>query len=273
MTKSRNVWISIGVGASSVALLAASVGVAQAQGENGSKSQRGPVSSLIEDNTISSTQAEAIKSALESARTANRDKVLTALVADGTITQAQADSLASETGKLNKAMRELVQGLDSATAQKIRSALEESREAAMTSVLATLVSAGTITQEQADAVIANKPGKSMGNKGQGGKGQQGKGQQSLGGKANPLVANGTITEEQAKAVHSALDAARDSAQTAVLSQLVTEGVITQSQADAIEANKPKGNRPEGKGSGMKGRGHGENGQRGSANQGATGPQA
>lgn len=222
MSKTKKIWTGVGVGASAVALIAASVGVAQAQGDNASKSQRGPVTSLVEDNTLTAIQGDEIKSALETARTASRDGVLASLVADGTITQAQADEFASAigTGKPGKLIRSLVESLDAETVQKIRAAFDTGRDSAMSSALDSLVSDGTITQEQADAVVANKPVK-----GQGGKGQ--------GGRSNSLVTDGTITQEQANSVRTALKAARESAQEAVLGQLVSDGVITQTQADAF----------------------------------------
>jgi competence protein ComGC len=227
MSKTKKIWTSVGVGASAVALLAASVGVAQAQGDNASKSQRGPVTSLVEDNTLTSVQGDEIKSALETARTASRDSVLASLVADGTITQAQADEFASAigTGKPGKQIKSLVESLDAETAQKIRAAFDTGRDSAMSSALDSLVSDGTITQEQADAVVANKPAKGQGGKGRGDKGQ--------GGRTNPLVTDGTITQEQANSVRTALEAARDAAQETVLSQLVSDGIITQSQADSF----------------------------------------
>lgn len=227
MSKTKRIWTGVGVGASAVALLAASVGVAQAQGENASKSQRGPVTSLVEDNTLTTIQGDEIKTALETARTASRDSVLASLVADGTITQAQADEFASAmgTGKPGKQIRSLVESLDAEAAQKIRAAFEAGRDSAMSSALASLVSDGTITQEQADAVVANKSAK-----GQGGKGQ---GKREKGGKSNPLVTDGTITQEQANSVRTAIEAARESAQETVLGQLVSDGIITQSQADAF----------------------------------------
>lgn len=222
MSKTKKIWTGVGVGASAVALLAASVGVAQAQGDNASKSHRGPVTSLVEDNTLTTIQGDEIKSALETARTASRDSVLAALVADGTITQAQADEFASAigTGKPGKQIKSLIESLDAETAQKIRAAFDTGRDTAMSSALDSLVSDGTITQEQADAVVANKPAK----------GHDGKGQ---GSKSNPLVTDGTITQEQANSVRTALEAAHDAAQEAVLGQLVSDGVITQTQADAF----------------------------------------
>ena len=93
-------------------------------------------------------------------------------------------------------------------------------DAAKASVLSSLVSKGTITQAQADAITAA---------GRGG--------------VRDLVANGTITKDQAKAVGEAMRAARGSDApgshlASVLSSLVSKGTITQAQADAITAAKP-----------------------------------
>ena len=60
-----------------------------------------------------------------------------------------------------------------------------------------------------------------------------------GGALRPLVSAGTITSTQAKAVHDQLhadhDAAKSSARSTALSTLVSEGTLSQSQADAVAA--------------------------------------
>jgi polyhydroxyalkanoate synthesis regulator phasin len=83
-------------------------------------------------------------------------------------------------------------------------------QANVKNALAGLVTAGTITQDQANKVVqayANRPQSS----GQHGSYQQGTGQQSTGQRQNPmltpLVSNGTLTQAQATAIEQAIRAA------------------------------------------------------------------
>lgn len=93
------------------------------------------------------------------------------------------------------------------------------------SSLDSLVSAGTITQAQADAVLkAYTP-------------VEGKGivQRIRRNPMEELVTAGTITQAQADAINTALKAGRESKKTTedVLKDMVTAGTITQAQADAV----------------------------------------
>ena len=107
----------------------------------------------------------------------------------------------------------------------------------MTSVFKTalskLVTNGTITQTQADAVQKDMPDKGAP-----------KGERK--GPMSELVTAGTITQAQADSIGEAVKAARDSGKTIkeVLDGLVTAGTITQAQEDAIvkamPANDDKG---------------------------------
>ena len=67
-----------------------------------------------------------------------------------------------------------------------------------------------------------------------------------GGALRPLVTAGTITSEQATAVHDQMKADREAAkatsQSTALRTLVTEGAITQAQADAVAAADREGMR-------------------------------
>lgn len=92
-----------------------------------------------------------------------------------------------------------------------------------------LVSAGTITQAQADAVTkAYTPGE--------GREMRGKEvrQVFLRNPMDALVTAGTITQAQADAINSAMKSIRESKKTAedVLKELVSAGTITQTQSDA-----------------------------------------
>ncbi|MBC9785375.1 hypothetical protein H1S01_12740 [Heliobacterium chlorum] len=92
-------------------------------------------------------------------------------------------------------------------------------------ILSSLVTAGTITQAQADLITAALPQPP---------------QNSL----NQLVTNGTVTQDQLNAILQALhgnkqgDLKGDKRENP-LTKLVSDGVITQAQADAIKAKFPK----------------------------------
>jgi uncharacterized membrane protein len=102
-----------------------------------------------------------------------------------------------------------------------RAEKEAEREAARASILAGLVSEGTLTQSQADAIAAaDKRG------------------------MRDLVRDGTVDREDLQALRAALQdyraenrdakkAEREAARDAVLAGLVSDGTLTQSQADAI----------------------------------------
>jgi len=91
--------------------------------------------------------------------------------------------------------------------------------------LDSLVTAGTITQTQEDAVLKTLP--TSDRKG----GMQAPGKNPM----DSLVTAGTITQAEADAIQKALDAGRDSKVTmkVTLDSLVTAGTITQAQEDAV----------------------------------------
>ena len=105
-------------------------------------------------------------------------------------------------------------------ADAIQKAMEAGRESktTMRETLDSLVTAGTITQVQEDAIVKAQP--------------------ERGQHKNPmvnLVTAGTITQVQADAIGEALKSSRDSGKTGkeVLDGLVTAGTITQAQEDAV----------------------------------------
>lgn len=106
----------------------------------------------------------------------------------------------------------------------------EKMSAIYQSVLESLVSAGTITQAQADAITAGRPNKD----GKVRTFDKSKGPWSR------LVTDGTITQAQADAIKEAMKSARDANKsfTDVIAELVSAGTITQAQADAITAGRP-----------------------------------
>ena len=164
-------------GASAIAVATALVGVgtvASADDASGaSKGKGGVLSQLEDDGTLTSDEMTAVKDALRAQRTENRTEkqaereaarasILAGLVSDGTLTQSQADAIAAA-GK--RGMRDLVRDgtIDRDDMQALKAALQDfraqnrdakkvEREAARDAVLDGLVSDGTLTQSQTDAI-------------------------------------------------------------------------------------------------------------------------
>jgi competence protein ComGC len=146
------------LGASAIALLIASTGVAQAHNAgNGG----GPGSSLVADGTLTEVQATAVRDAMRASKEVQKDAAIAALVTAGTITQTQADALEAAEGDRG-AMRALIADgtFTKAEVQELRTAIKsnkaQDRDAQFDAVLSKLVSNGTITQGQADAIKASK---------------------------------------------------------------------------------------------------------------------
>ena len=114
----------------------------------------------------------------------------------------------------------------------------EEMSAIYQSTLDALVSKGTITQDQADAITENMSAR--GNKEMPAKDSK---TALTGERKSPfskLVSDGTITQEQVDAVREAMKTAKDSDQTKsdILDELVSAGTINQNQADAITESMP-----------------------------------
>lgn len=153
---------------------------------------------------------------------------LSGLVADGTLTSA-------ELGAVKDALE--------AQREAGRADHEAEKKAARDAALSSLVGAGTLTTAQAEAIAAaDRSG------------------------LRDLVRAGTVTREQLRALHDAMEAADDESRedhraekdaevAAVLAALVAKGTLTQAKADAVSA--ALADRPE------RGMGHrGPNGDRG-----------
>jgi hypothetical protein len=170
MMSTRTFTTRAAIAAGTIALafvgIAGTAGSASAAGmHNGSG--KAPLSSLVTAGTITQAQATAIKSAMVASRTANRaahDRVeattIAGLVSRGTLSQAQADAITSAEGR--QAMRALVTSgvITRELAKQVHGAVKTAMAAVVTKpeqVLGSLVSAGTITQAQADAITAARP--------------------------------------------------------------------------------------------------------------------
>jgi hypothetical protein len=171
MRKSRKIVIT-GAAIASAAALAIS-GTATASAHEGGKGngegkagKGGALASLVEEGTISSDEATAIREAMQAShdgdkearqaeRAAAKAEILADLVADGTLTQAQADAIsAAEKGGMRELIangtidREDVQALKSAMrdgSAADREAKQAERAAERDAVLDALVADGTLT--------------------------------------------------------------------------------------------------------------------------------
>ncbi len=162
----KNLVTGVALGASAIALLISSTGVAQAHGSNGGSTANegkrgGLTSSLVANGTMTQAQATAVRDAMRAAAEAKKDTALAAMVTAGTLTQAQVDAFKSAAG-VKSAMRTLIADgiFTQEQAQALRTSLKATmtadREAQIDAVLSELVSKSTITQAQADAIKANK---------------------------------------------------------------------------------------------------------------------
>jgi competence protein ComGC len=127
------------------------------------------LSSLVKSGTITQAQADAIKTALKSARKSDKSikDALDSLVKAGTITQAQKDAvlkaMPSKDGihghreHFKSKINELVKAgtITQAQADAIKTALKSARKSDKTfkEALDDLVKAGTITQAQEDSIL------------------------------------------------------------------------------------------------------------------------
>lgn len=176
--KKSSKWITgAALGAGTLALVLGSVGVAQAHNASGGSSQGegkrgGGQSSLVVAGTITQAQADAVRTAMQSAHEATESAALTQLVQKGTFTQAQADAVAAVESRGGKGALIADGTVTRVQLQALGEAMRAAHDASKTKVLQSLVSNGTITQSQSDAIAAAKAEGGRGMKGQGhGQGQ------------------------------------------------------------------------------------------------------
>jgi len=166
MTIKKNLVTGLALGASSIALLISSTGVAQAHGSSvgsaASEGNRGgPLSSLVVSGTLTHAQAGAFRDAMHAAHEGKKDAALAAMVTAGTLTQTQVNALKAAEG-VKGAMRTLIadgvftQDQAKALRTSLKSTMAAGRDAQVDAVLSELVSNSTITQAQADAIKASK---------------------------------------------------------------------------------------------------------------------
>jgi hypothetical protein len=121
-----------------------------------------PVRQLVLDGTITRAQWISVKAAVRTAREATHDSMRTAalapLVADGTVSSAEADAIVA--AQRRHGLHALIRSGDitPTEAREVRQALRDQGRVdhvvVLHDTLAGLVTKGTITQEQADAIEA-----------------------------------------------------------------------------------------------------------------------
>ncbi|HML37130.1 MAG TPA: hypothetical protein PKA19_06910 [Bacillota bacterium] len=140
------------------------------------------------------------REALKQARTASMEEALAELVDSGVITQEEADSLTAVKSAPREKTAKASDGIGALTDDQ-RTALREEENAVFESLIADLVTDGTLTQDQADQM------------------DQG----------HMIKHDSSLADEQKEAVMQA----RASAMKEAAANLVEKGVLTQEEADSI----------------------------------------
>jgi competence protein ComGC len=179
---------------------------------------------------------------LHESKASDLKEALANLVSAGTLTQTEADAIISNmpaepadrgdgpfanlTETQKAALEAKIQALRPAEADKTSDASHADRAAVMTKALAALVKDGVLTQAEADTITANAPAE---------KADRGDG---------PFQ---NLTEEQRTALQNELDTLRTNS----LKELVSNGTITQAQADLMSKLGPDNMDHQGRGDGHK----------------------
>lgn len=167
---------------------------------------------------------DAQKALLHEARTSDMKEALANLVSEGTLTQAEADAIISSmptepadrgdgpfqslTDEQKTALKAKLEALKPAESDKASDTDHADRAAIMTQAINALVKDGVLTQAEADAIIADMP-KEPADK-----------------DAGPFQ---NLTEKQRTALQSELETLSANS----LKKLVSDGSITQAQADIL----------------------------------------
>ncbi len=141
------------------------------------------LTTLVDEKIISSDTADAIRDSQQAQRQQERQNSMTqdlsVLVEDGTITSAQSDAILVAVQEQQTERQAEMEKVKAMTAEA-REAYFQTNQPTRSNCLAELVSAGTLTQEQADAVQQAMGGPRDGGQGHGGKGPGGMGQGNMG---------------------------------------------------------------------------------------------
>ncbi len=187
----------VSAGAATALVLGGAAAALADDGGRGHSGSRGPLAALVADGTLTTTQLRAIHDALEAARDTDREDhharmeadlaaVLADLVAKGTLTKAKADAIADAdrgglralvaAGTVTRADLKAVHDALEPVREASHAEHEAERDAARSTVLAGLVTKGTLTQAEADAVataLESAPARGMGHGGRGDRGGRG----------------------------------------------------------------------------------------------------
>jgi len=166
---------------------------------------------------------------LHESRASDLKEALANLVSAGTLTQTEADAIISSmpaepadrddgpfqslTETQKAALEAKLKALKPAESDKTSGATHADREAIMTQALNALVKDGVLTQTEADKIIANAPAKHADRD------------------AGPFQ---SLTEKQRTALENELQTLKASS----LKELVSDGTITQAQADVLAKQGP-----------------------------------
>lgn len=178
----RNKWTTgLAISAGSVALVIGSIGVAQAHNGQGSGPQgddkpRGSQSALVATGTLTETQIQEFRIAMQEAHKKIKSQVTADLVAQGILTPTQADTIleqqeTSRKGQTNHGKLKATTTLTETQIEELRTAMRIAQKEIRAEVLANLVAQGTLTQTQAEALFEHQQSAGSKAHGQGKNGQ------------------------------------------------------------------------------------------------------
>ncbi len=214
------------------------------------------------DDSTTTTQTEQSPTAIHGEKIPGRGMageglktIVDELVAQGTITSAQAEAIQAKISQEEtnrQAEMEKMKAMTETEREALRTADKSAKKEARTDLLTQLVSDGTIAQEQADTIRTALQTK-----------METQRQAQLKTQYTNLVTKGIITSEQSTAIQTKLEAEKAARQaemekmktmteterkaymeanqanrTDTLKELVTDGTLTQTQADQVAKSMP-----------------------------------